>query len=288
VPGHRTAAGVVQVVTIDGMPGVGKTAVAVHAAHKLSRRFPDGQLFVRLRGHASGQLPVEPGDALTGLLLADGVAPRKIPAEAEAREVMWRDRVSGRKILVVLDDATGTDQVRPLLPGAARALVLITSRRRLAALPAALSLTLGVMDAGEAAELFVRASGRTDLLRADEAVTRVVELCGCLPLAVNLMAGQLKHHPSWTAAHLALELESAGNRLAPMHAENLSVAASFDLSYRNLGKEQKRLFRRLGLHPGTDIDAYAAAALNGTDLITTRSLLDELFGYHRTVMTTHG
>ena len=288
LPGRASMAGVVRIDAIDGMAGVGKTAFAVHAAHQLAPHFPDGQIFVRLHGHTSGQRPVEPADALATLLLATGIMPQQIPAGMEARAGLWRDRMAGRKALLLLDDATGSEQVRPLLPGTEGVLVLVTSRRRLTGLPEALRVTLDIMQACEAAELFAQLASRPGLQPTDCGVAEVVRLCGYLPLAISLMAGQLKHHPTWTTADLAADLESAADRLAPMAAENHSVAAAFGLSYRNLPTDQQRLFRRLGLHIGTDIDAYAAAALDGTDLATARRLLDDLFGYHLIVESARG
>src|SRR5260370_19234697 len=185
--------------------------------------------------------------------------------------------MAGRKLLLALDDATGSDQVRSLLPGTAGTLVLVTSRRRLTALPEALPVTLDILEADQAAQLFVRLAERAGLLPGDEAVANVVSLCGYLPLAISMMAGQLKHHAAWTAADLAAELKSAAARPSIMSAENDSVAASFGLSYSNLPEDRQQMFRRLSLHPGTDIDAFAAAALDDTDLATTRKLLDDLF-----------
>ena len=265
---------------IDGMAGVGKTAFAVHAAHQLASRFPDGQRFVRLHGHTSGRRPTQPSDALAALLLEDGLAPQQIPDGVDARAGVWRDRMADRKALLLLDDAIGTEQVLPLLPGTAGTLVLVTSRHRLTALAEALAITLDVLKADEAAQLLVRLAGRSDLLPSDDAVTDMVALCGYLPLAISLMAGQLKHHPIWTAADLAAELASAADRLSLMAAEHVSVTAAFNLSYGRLRGDQQRLFRRLSLYPGSDIDAYAAAALNDTSLVATRRLLDDLFGYH--------
>ena len=280
LPSGDDEGGAVRIDAVDGMAGVGKTAFAVHAAHQVASRFPDGQLFLRLHGHTPDERPVEPADALATLLLADGVAPRQIPPGAAARELSWRDRTAGRKMLLVLDDATDSKQVRPLLPGTAGTLVLVTSRRRLTALPGALRVTLDILEADQAAQLFVQLAERAGLLPGDEAVANVTRLCGYLPLAISMMAGQLKHHAAWTAADLTAELKLATDRPSIMSAENNSVAASFGLSYRNLPEDRQRLFRRLGLHPGTDVDAFAAAALNGTDLATTRKLMDDLFGYH--------
>jgi tetratricopeptide (TPR) repeat protein len=280
LPGQEIAGGVVGICAIDGMAGVGKTAFAVHAGHQLASRFPDGQLFMALHGHTPGQQPVEPADALAALLVADGVARQQIPAGVDARAGLWRHRMAGRRALLVLDDAPDSEHVQPLLPGTVGTLVLVTSRHRLAGLSGALPVTLGLLEADEAAQLFVRLAARPGLLPDDDAVADVAALCEYLPLAIRLMAGQLKHHPAWKAADLAADLTSAADRLAAMHAENDSVAATFDLSYRNLPADQQQLFRRLGLHPGTEIDAYAAAALDDTDLATTGRLLDELFGYH--------
>lgn len=272
--------GAVAVTVIDGMAGIGKTTFAVHAAHRLAERFPDGRLFVRLHGHTPGQRPVEPADALTALLQGTGVPSGRIPADLEARAALWRERMSGKKAIVLLDDAAGSTQVRPLLPGAPETLVLVTSRRRLAALPDAAVVSLDVLSPGEAARLFVQLSGRTGLVCGDGAVAQTVAACGFLPLAISLAAGQLKHHPSWQVADLVEELTSAAEGLSGLRAENVSVSAVFDLSYHNLPPAQRGLFRRLGLHFGQDIDAYAAAALAGTDLRVTRCRLAEMFGHH--------
>ncbi|MGH3407595.1 MAG: helix-turn-helix domain-containing protein [Streptosporangiaceae bacterium] len=156
---------------IDGMPGSGKTALAVHAAHRLAGRFPDGQFFVALHSHTPGQRPVDPADALASLLLTAGVAAQQIPPGREARAARWRDRVAGRRILLVLDDAAGHEQVRLLLPGAGESLVLITSRRRLTALEDATVLSLDALDPDDAA------------------AREITQLSGYLPLAIGMLAG---------------------------------------------------------------------------------------------------
>jgi tetratricopeptide (TPR) repeat protein len=184
--------------------------------------------------------------------------------------------MAGRKLLLVLDDAAGSDQVRPLLPGASGSLVLVTSRRHLTALDAA-AITLGTLGPGQAARLLVRLADRPGLSADDAAVGDIARLCGYLPLAVGMLARQLHHHPAWTPAGLAEDLAAARDRLELMVTENLSVAAAFDLSYADLAPGQQQLFRRLGLHPGTDIDAYAAAALDGTSLAATRRGLGALY-----------
>jgi tetratricopeptide (TPR) repeat protein/transcriptional regulator with XRE-family HTH domain len=272
--------GVVGIHAIDGMAGIGKTTFAVHAAHRLAPAFPDGQIFLPLHGHTPGQRPVDPADALASLLLAAGVAAQAIPAGVDARAGLWRDFLAGKKVLLVLDDAAGHEQVGPLLPGTAGSLVLITSRRRLAALEDAAVLSLDILPPGEAAVLLARLAGRPDLGPGDAGVGEFSRLCAYLPLAIGMLGRQLAYHPAWTAAGLAADLAAAAGRLELMAAENLSVAAAFDLSYRDLTAGQRRLFRRLGRHPGPDIDAYAAAALAGTGLATARRGLEALYGQH--------
>jgi tetratricopeptide (TPR) repeat protein len=274
------APGVITISAIGGMAGVGKTSFAVHAAHLLAARFPDGQLFVPLHGHTPGQQPTDPFTALAGLLLATGSPAPLIPPGLAEREAMWRDRMADRRVLLLLDDATGSSQVRPLLPAAAGTLVLITSRHRLTALPDATPAPLEVLEPGEAGRLFSRLAGRQEIQAGDRTVAIITERCGRLPLAISLAAGQLKHHATWSAADLAEQLEPLSGRLTTLAAESESVAASFNLSYANLAHDERQLFRRLGLHPGTDIDAYAAASLNGTGLTATRRLLDRMFSYH--------
>ena len=262
---------------IGGMAGVGKTAFAVHAAHRLADRFPGGQIFLPLHGHTPGQQPVDPADALASLLLTAGVPAAQIPPGLEARTALWRDRLAGQQLLLVLDDAASSEQVRPLLPGAGGSLVLVTSRRHLSALEDATAISLDTLPPGEAAALLVRLAGRAGLSPDDPAVAEITRLCGYLPLAIGMVARQLHHHPAWTAAGRAAELAAARDRLELMATENLSVAAAFDLSYADLTADQQRLFRRLGLHPGADIDAYAAAALDGTGLAAARRGLEALY-----------
>jgi tetratricopeptide (TPR) repeat protein/transcriptional regulator with XRE-family HTH domain len=269
--------GVVSIHAIGGMAGVGKTAFAVHAAHRLAGRFPAGQIFLPLHAHTPGQQPVDPADALASLLLTIGVPAGQIPPDLQARTGLWRDRLAGRQLLLVLDDAASSEQIRPLLPGAGSSLVLVTSRRRLTALEEAQTISLDALPPGEAAGLLVRLAVRPGLSSADPGVAEITRLCGCLPLAIGMLARQLYHHPAWTVAGRAAELTAAVDRLELLATENLSVAAAFDLSYDDLAPEQKRLFRRLALHPGTDIDPYAAAALDGTGVAAARRSLEGLY-----------
>ena len=272
--------GVVGIHAIGGMAGIGKTTFAVHAAHRLAGAFPDGQFFLPLHAHTPGQRPVEPVDALASLLLSAGVGAQQIPPGSAARAARWRDYLAGKKVLLLLDDAASHEQVTPLLPGTAGSLVLITSRRHLTALQDAAAISLDTLTPEEAAALLARLSGRPSLGPGDGPAGQITRLCGYLPLAIGMLARQLHHHPAWTAADLAADLATAAGRLELMHAENLSVAAAFDLSYQDLTEGQQRLFRRLGVHPGPDMDAYAAAALDGTDLATARRHLDGLYDHY--------
>jgi tetratricopeptide (TPR) repeat protein/transcriptional regulator with XRE-family HTH domain len=280
--------GVVSIYAIDGMAGVGKSAFAVHAAHALASRYPDGQIFLQLHAHTDGHRPVDAADALASLLLTTGVPAQQIPATLAERSGLWRSHLVGKRVLLLLDDAASHEQVRPLLPGTPGSLVLVTSRRHLSALEDATSICLETFAPDEAAALLTRLADRTDLDAGDPAVGKISRLCGYLPLAMAMLARQLHHHPSWSADGLAEELAASRDRLELMHAENLSVAAAFDLSYQDLSVDQQQLFRRLGLHPGTDVDPYAAAALDNCSLAAARRGLVELFDHHLVIEPSSG
>jgi tetratricopeptide (TPR) repeat protein/DNA-binding XRE family transcriptional regulator len=283
-----TAGGVVGIRAIGGMAGVGKTALAVHAAHRLADQFPDGQFFLPLHGHTPGRPPVEPSDALISLLLTAGVPAAGIPPDAEIRAALWRDRLMGKRAILVLDDATSSQQVRPLLPDSSTNLVLITSRRHLTALEDAQSISLDTLPADDAADLLIRLAARPDLTGPGLDALELARLCGYLPLAVGMVARQLHHHPAWTVGDLTTDLAAARDRLDVMATENLSVAAAFNLSYRDLSDAEQRMFRLLGLHPGTDTDVYAAAALADVDLRTARGLLEALYQQYLLAEPTRG
>ncbi|MEW2620918.1 tetratricopeptide repeat protein [Streptomyces sp. NPDC048106] len=272
---------VVSIHTVDGMPGVGKTALVVHVARQLTDRFPDGQLFVRLQAHTPGQHPADPAETLAALLLGIGVDPRNIPDGLEARVGLWRDRLAGKRMLLVLDDAAGRAQVEPLLPGSGGCLVMVTSRRRIAALDGATPLALDTLPPNDATVLFTRLAHRPITTAADtDAVVRIVRLCGYLPLAIALLAGRLAHRPHWSLAQFADDFAATSDRLSELAVDDRAVAAAFDTSYSGLPTARQRLFRRLGLHPGTDADAYATAAIADISLAQARQELEALYDDH--------
>jgi tetratricopeptide (TPR) repeat protein len=274
------SSGVVAIHTVDGMPGVGKTALVTRAAHLLKGAFPDGQLFVDLHAHTPGQQPADPGDVLANLLACTGMAPGEIPAGMPERAERWRDRLATKKVLLVLDDAVDHDQIEPLLPGTAGCLVLVTSRRRLIALDGAEPLALGTLPRNHAAELFGRLSHRPSTGIGADAVAELVRLCGYLPLAITLLAGRIAHHPTWSITKLAADFTTTQDRLSELAAGKRAVAAAFEMSYKDLPPGRQRLFRYLGLHPGVDIDACATAALVGIPFVEARHHLDALYTDH--------
>jgi tetratricopeptide (TPR) repeat protein len=276
---------VVAIHAIGGMPGIGKTALAVHVAHLLRDRFGDRQLFINLHGHTPGQDPVAPAAALAGLLTAVGVDARNLPGDLDGRAGMWRDRMARQRALLVLDNAASSDQVTPLLPGGDDCLVLVTSRRQLGDLPGpVVPVLLDALPPEQAQEMFLALAPRA--ATQPEVVRELAGLAGYLPLAISLLARVYARHPTWTLADLIAETKAS---LLTLAAEKDSVTAAFDVSYRYLPPGQQQFFCLLGLHLGTTTDAYAAAALAGIPLPEATGYLDALHGegllteagYHR-------
>ncbi|MBL1119211.1 tetratricopeptide repeat protein [Streptomyces sp. 110] len=271
---------VISIHTVDGMAGVGKTALVTHAAHQLAKRYPDGHRFVDLHAHTAGQPPADPADVLATLLISIGISPQNLPNTLEERAALWRDRLAGLRMLLVLDNAASPDQVEPLLPASQQSLVLITSRRRLIALDGAEPLPLDTLPPDQAARLFTRLARRTPTDTDHSAVTEAVRLCGHLPLAITLLAARLAHHPAWDLTTFTDEFATTQDRLGELEASDRAVAAAFDLSYQDLPPHLQHLFRHLGLHPGPDIDPYATAALTNVPLPQARRHLETLYTDH--------
>ncbi|MEV4760135.1 BTAD domain-containing putative transcriptional regulator [Micromonospora sp. NPDC049559] len=278
--GRGEAGAAVVISAIDGMAGIGKTALAVRAAHRLAGDYPDAQLFVDLHAHTADQQPRDPAAALDLLLRSLGVPAEQIPDGVDQRAARWRAELAGRRALVVLDNAASAGQVRPLLPGTPGCLVLVTSRNRLVDLEAAQTLALDVLPPAEAAALFARIVGEQRSRAEPAAVDEAVALCGRLPLAIRVAAARLRHRRGWSVAHLVERLRDTRYRLRELQAGEHDIAAAFDLSYRQLDAAHRRLFRLLGLHPGPGVDPYAAAALAGTPPRETERLLEDLLDVH--------
>ncbi|MFC7730735.1 ATP-binding protein [Actinomadura keratinilytica] len=271
--------GTTKVVAVDGMPGVGKTVLVVRLAHRLAARYPDGQIFLDLYGHDTENEPLAPAAALDQLLRLLGIPADRIPADLDGRAGLWRTELARRRVLLVLDNALGHDQIRRLLPGSPGCLVLITSRRRLSGLDAARAFSLDVLGPDEAALLLTRVAELSP--DADPAaVATVARLCGHLPLALQLVGNRLRHRSSWTVADLTARLGADGRRLAELRAEERAVVTAFRLSYDGLDAVTRRAFRLLGLHPGAEVTAPDTAALLNTDRAQAEYLLDALHDHH--------
>ncbi|MFG2530504.1 BTAD domain-containing putative transcriptional regulator [Streptomyces sp. NPDC048516] len=271
----------VRLAVIEGMAGVGKTRLAVHAAHRFvaEGHFGDMQLWADLKGFSSSRPPADPADVLEDFLRLLGVPGSRIPPGAEARAALYRDRLAGKRALVVLDDAVDEDHVRLLLPGNPSCALLLTSRRVLSGLDGAHTVRMGVLSPEEALTLIARVSGRPAEEPASGAARRVVELSGRLPLALALAARRLRTRPAWKVEELAERLENDTGRLQQFSVGTRTVNTAFELSYRSLPAELRRAFRLLALHPGDDVTPCSAGALLGVACAEAErqleSLLDE-------------
>jgi tetratricopeptide (TPR) repeat protein len=272
--------GTVVISAIDGMAGVGKTALAIHAAHRLAEAYPDGQLFIDLHGYTQGQRPRTADQALDWLLRALGVAPERIPKDSEQAAALYRQHLAGTRTLIVLDNAATEAQVRPLLPGADRCLVLVTSRRRLKALDDAYTVSLDVLAVPDAVALLRAVAGPGRVPDDDPLAGDVAELCGYLPLALRIAAALLRHRPAWSLQHLDGLLREQHRRISALADGGRDLGSVFDLSYRSLTDDLQRVFRHLGLVPGPELDAYATAALTDTDPATATGQLEDLVDHN--------
>ncbi len=270
---------------IGGMGGIGKTALTVHWAHQVASHFPDGQLYVNLRGFGPSATPVSPATAIRTFLDALEVPAARIPARPDAQAALYRSLLSGKRMLVLLDNARDADQVRPLLPGSPGCLALVTSRIRLIGLAAtegAHQLDLGLLSQAEARELLARRLDPTRLGAEPEAAAELIRLCGRLPLALAIAAARASAHPTFPLGVFVQEVGDAQRVLDALETGegSSSARAVFSWSLRAMSPPAARMFRLLGLHPGPDITAAAAASLAGIPPSAARQALAELVEAH--------
>jgi DNA-binding SARP family transcriptional activator/tetratricopeptide (TPR) repeat protein len=286
------------VALITGTAGVGKTSLAIRFARQAASRFPDGQLYVNLRGFDPASAPVPPGTALSGFFDALGVPPWHVPAGLDAQSGLLRTLLDGKRVLLLLDNAHDADQVRPMLPGSSGCLVLVTSRSQLTGLvvsDGARLLPLGVLDGGEAASLLAGRLGPARVSAEPDAVAALVGRAAGLPLALSVTCARAASRPGALLSDLAAELADARDRLDALQTGEATtdLRAVFSWSVDKLSAAAARAFRLLSLHPGPDISAPAAASLIAATLPQTRAALAELvraslltedavgrFGYH--------
>ncbi len=268
-----------RVSVIAGMPGVGKTALAVHAARILSGQYPDGVFYLSFHSHDPGSPSLDAAEALHRLLQMLTVPATQIPESLSERATLWRAQLSRRRAVVILDDTASVDQVGPLLPSGGRSLVLVTSRYRIPGLAEAQALTLDALPVDDAVTLFRRIAG-ADAAHDDAEVAAVVELCGRLPLAIQLTAGRLARGYPSQLGDLAAELSRPPARVEGTDVTALDWAPAFELSYRALQSGHQEFFRRLGLSPATQISLHAAAALGGGTLAEAEEAIGALLDHH--------
>jgi tetratricopeptide (TPR) repeat protein/transcriptional regulator with XRE-family HTH domain len=278
------AATAVVISAIAGSAGVGKTALAVHWARRVADRFPDGQLYVNLRGFSPAAAPAEPAVVLRGFLDALEVPPARIPADVDAQAALYRSLLARRRLLVVLDNAADAEQVRPLLPGAPGCLTVVTSRNQLTGLVAtehAHAFAVDVLPAGEARDLLGRRLGAGALAGDQCVIDEIVGYCARLPLALAVVAARAATQ-AIPLADLAAELRDVRRRLDAFDTGDVrsDLRAVFSWSYHRLGGGAARLYRLLGLHPGPDVTAPAAASLAGLRIADAAAHLDELTTAH--------
>ncbi|MEU6350406.1 BTAD domain-containing putative transcriptional regulator [Streptomyces sp. NPDC047072] len=285
LPADGGAPDAVVISVIGGMAGIGKSTLAVHWAHSVAHHFPDGQLYVNLRGFDPAGSIVPPEEAIHVFLTALGVAPERIPAQLDAQAALYRSLLARRRLLIVLDNARDTDQVRPLLPGTPGCLVIVTSRNQLTGLVAgdgAHPLTLDQLTAVEARDLLVRRLGPERPAAEPEAADEIIAHCARLPLALAIVAARAAAHPDFPLGAIAEELRDCHGSLDAFESGDLGtdVRAVFSWSYQSLSAPAARLFHLLGLHVGPDISAPAAAALAGLTVREARGPLGELTRAH--------
>lgn len=278
----RAAAGEAPMCLVTGPAGVGKTALAVHWARRSPAAFPDGRLFADLRGFGDIAEPT-PLEVLREFLLALGIAPRRVPESVTGAAALFRSLTDRLSLLVVLDNARDSAQVRPLLPGGADCVTLITSRNRLEGLiasDAAVPVPVDILEPPDGTALLAGVLGEERVLAEPVAARRLAELCGGLPLALRVTAARLAGRPQWTLAAMAGELDAEHSRLSFLDVEDTGVSAALRLTVQQLPPDAVHHFTRLGHHPGNHFDPYTAAALAGSDPVTAGAALERLAAAH--------
>jgi DNA-binding SARP family transcriptional activator/tetratricopeptide (TPR) repeat protein len=270
-PGEDAA---VTISAITGKPGVGKTTLAVHAAHLLRDNFPDGQLYVDLRGTETN--PVAPSEVLARFLRALGLDGSAIPDDLEERAAIYRSRLANKRVLVLLDNASTAAQLRPMLPGMPGSAVLVTSRTRIVDLGSIRLIDLDILSPSQAVELLGRIIGEQRVAAEHEQATQIVKLCGYLPLAVIIAAARLAAHPHWRLSRLVRALSDEQRRLDELAVGDLEVRASLTLSYTGLDAAAQRTFCLLGLLEQADVAGWVVAALLDSSVEEAEELIDRL------------
>jgi DNA-binding SARP family transcriptional activator/tetratricopeptide (TPR) repeat protein len=267
------------IVAISGIAGIGKTTLAVHWGRQVADRFPDGQLYIDLRGFDATRAPVRPAEALHDFLSALGMTADQIPSSLTGQVALYRSLLAGKQLIVVLDNASDAEQVRPLLPGAPGSLVLVTSRRQLISLVAAEEahvIALDLLTSTEAHELLGRRLGAQRISTEPAATAELIGLCAGLPLALAIVASRAAINSGVQLSALAAELRAAERRLDGLSADEVNIRAAFSWSYGQLASDAARMFRLLAVHPGPDLTAEAAASLAGVPPERARQILAEL------------
>ena len=286
----RAAAGEAPVCLVTGPAGVGKTALVTHWAHRHRDQFPGGLLYADLRGFSDTGEPTLL-EVLREFLLGLGVAPRRIPESANAAAALFRSLCAERQLLVVLDNARASEQVRELLPGGARCVTVVTSRYRLRGLiasDAARPVPVDVLEPEDSAALLAAVLGTERVLAEEVAARRLAELCGGLPLALRVAAARLADQPESSLCAMGEELADESRRLTLLDVEDTGVRAALRLTVRRLPAGAAHQFAHLGRHPGRYVDRYSAAALAGTDPATAEAALDTLTAAHLVVRAAPG
>ncbi|MFB6560000.1 BTAD domain-containing putative transcriptional regulator [Streptomyces sp. NPDC056400] len=269
-----------RIVAIDGMGGMGKTTLAVRAAHRLAGGYPDGQLHIDLHGFTPGREPVTPTAALDGLLRTLGTPGDRIPEDLEGRTALWRSKLDGRRMLLLFDNAVDAAQIRPLLPASPGCLALITSRGRLLDLDGVEWVSIGMMEPEDSTSLMAETLGTTRVAAEPAASAELAELCGHLPLALRIATARLRNRPRWTVRYLVERLRDEKRRMDELSSGERSVAATLRLSYLAMDEEYRTAFRILSLYPCAGTDVHSAAALLGTTVRDAEDALEFLLDVH--------